>query len=82
MVRVYYPFHPLHGRDFKLLRGYRRASDTVVIMDPTDRRLTIPHWMTLADAAGYGISSSAHLSARSLLLLAELLELHAANNTP
>lgn len=81
MVRVHYPYHPLHGREFKLLRAYRKASDTVVIMDPTDRRLTIPHWMTLPDAARYGISPSAHVSAKALLLLAELLELHAANNT-
>ncbi len=82
MVRVHYLYHPLHGREFKLLRGYRRASDTVVVMDPTDRRLTIPYWMTLPDAACYSIAPSAHVSVRSLLLLAELLELHAAHNTP
>jgi hypothetical protein len=79
-VRIYYPFHPLCGQDLKVLRAYHQSSDTVIVVDPTGRRLAVPRWMTFPQAAHCPLSTVATLSARALLVLAELMEFHSVHN--
>jgi hypothetical protein len=75
-VRVYYPFHPLHGRELEVFASCRSADGAVTVEDRSGRRLKIPRWMVATDAAQCELSREVTLDARSLLLLVELMELH------
>ncbi|MHB8970260.1 MAG: DUF5372 family protein [Pirellulaceae bacterium] len=81
-MRVYYPFHPLCGQDLKVLRTYCRSPDTVVVVDLSGRRLAVLRWMISPKTASCPLSTTATLSARPLLVLADLLELQAVHNAP
>ena len=72
-IRVFYPFHPLHGYSLRVTRRPKRGDGAVSVIDPTGRRLKIPVWMICSDAAEIRVSDQAHLSRDALLKLASLI---------
>ena len=68
-VRVFYPFHPLHGYSLRVTRRPKRGDGAISVMDPVGKRLKIPVWMTFSDAAEITVSEQAHLSGQALLKL-------------
>jgi hypothetical protein len=78
-VQVFYPFHPLHGYSLRISRRPKRGDGAVSVIDPAGKRLKIPVWMLLSDAAAITIAEKARLSRESLLNLTSLLERHAVS---
>jgi hypothetical protein len=74
-VRVFYPFHPLHGATLQILRRPKRGDGAVCVVDPAGRRLQIPVWMLLRECAEIRISQRPHLGKEALLSLASLIAL-------
>ena len=72
-VRVFYPFHPLHGYSLRVTRRPKRGDGAVSVIDPVGKRLKIPVWMTFSDAAEITVSEQAHLSGEALLKLISLV---------
>jgi hypothetical protein len=72
-VRVFYPFHPLHGYRLRVTRRPKRGEGAVSVIDPAGRRLKIPVWMICSDAAEIRVSDQAHLNGDALLKLASLI---------
>ena len=72
-VRVFYPFHPLHGYSLRVIRIPKRGDGAVSVMDRAGKRLKIPVWMISPDAAEIGLSARAHLSGEALLHLVSLI---------
>ena len=79
-VRVFYPFHPLHGAVLQVVRRPKRGDGAVAVVDPTGKRLKIPVWMLSPECAAITITEQPYLSSESLLSLASLLStrLHTA----
>jgi len=73
-VRVYYPFHPLYGRELEVFTSSRHVAGAVTVMDPLGNRLKVPSWMLAPEAAKIAVSTDATVSARALMVLTELLE--------
>ena len=71
---MFYPFHPLCGYSLRVLRKPKRDDGAVVVLDPAGRRLKIPVWMLLPNAAHPELAEQAHLSKQSLLNLTGLLK--------
>jgi hypothetical protein len=44
-VRIFYPFHPLHGLNLQVIRKPKRGDGAVCFRDPAGKRLKIPAWM-------------------------------------
>ena len=80
-VRVFYPFHPLHGYSLRVLRRPKRGDGAVSVIDAVGKRLKIPVWMLSPEAAHCKISTQADLSRESLLSLASLLKQRTASET-
>jgi hypothetical protein len=78
-VQVFYPFHPLHGYSLRISRRPKRGDGAVSVIDPVGKRLKIPVWMLLSDAAAITIAEKACLSRESLLNLTSLLERQAVS---
>src|SRR6202020_1283993 len=55
-VRVFYPFHPLHGYSLRVTRRPKRGDGAVSVIDPAGKPLKIPVWMTFSDAAEITVS--------------------------
>ena len=72
-VRVFYPFHPLHGATLQILRRPKRGDGAVSVIDPVGRRLKIPVWMLSPDCAEIKITERPHLSKEALLSLTSLV---------
>ena len=79
-VRVFYPFHPLHGATVQILRRPKRGDGAVTVIDRAGKRLKIPVWMLSPEAGSIAISERTHLSKGALLSLASLLSLHGGQN--
>ena len=77
-VRVFYPFHPLHGYSLRVTRRPKRGDGAVSVIDPAGRRLKIPVWMICSDAADITVSDQALLSGDALSKLAALITRPAA----
>ena len=45
-VRIFYPFHPLHGYSLRATRKPKRGDGAVSVVDPAGKRLKIPMWMS------------------------------------
>lgn len=75
-VHVYYPFHPLHGQELRVLITARTPDGSVTVEDANHKRLKIPLWMVAADAAGCEMANEPTLDAQALLQLVEFYELH------
>jgi hypothetical protein len=78
-VQVFYPFHPLHGYSLRISRRPKRGDGAVSVIDPVGKRLKIPVWMLLSDAAAITVAEKACLSRDSLLNLTSLLERHSGS---
>jgi hypothetical protein len=72
-VRVFYPFHPLHGSTLQIVRRPKRGDGAVSVVDATGGRLKIPLWMLLPDAAEMKIAERPYLSKEALLCLTALI---------
>jgi hypothetical protein len=72
-VKVFYPFHPLHGVTLRVLRRPKRGDGAVSVIDPAGKRLKIPVWMLARDCAEMKITERPHLSREALLSLASLI---------
>ena len=77
-VRVFYPFHPLHGSTLQIVRRPKRGDGAVSVIDGGGKRLKIPVWMLMPDCTAIKISDEVHLSRESLLSLMLLLSPHAS----
>jgi hypothetical protein len=73
-VQVFYPFHPLHGYRLQVLRSFKRNGGAVSVTDTFGKRLKIPVWMLLPEAANISITEQAYLRRDSLLSLSSLLK--------
>lgn len=72
-VKVFYPFHPLHGSTLQIQRRPNRGDSAVPVSDRAGKRLKIPIWMLSPSSAEIGISVRAVLSKEALLSLSSLL---------
>ena len=70
---VYYPFHPLHGRELSVKSRPRHPELPVTVVDETGFSLRIPAWMVVPEAAHYQLADQATLDAQTLRALAALL---------
>jgi len=72
-VRVFYPFHPLHGYRLRVIRRPKRGDGAVSVLDPLGKRLKIPTWMLSPSAANIKTTEQALLSREALFSLVSLL---------
>lgn len=73
-VEVFYPFHPLCGRQLEVRRRSRTQEGALILGVPEGFCAEVPRWMTEERAAGHRLCSEAHVEPKALLCLAELLE--------
>jgi hypothetical protein len=72
-VKVFYPFHPLHGSTLQIQRRPKRGNGAASVIDRCGRRLKIPMWMLSPGSVDIQISEQAVLSKEALLSLSTLL---------
>ena len=70
---MYYPFHPLHGRELSVTSRPRHPELPVTVVDEAGFGLRIPAWMVAPEAAHYQLAEQATLDAQTLRALAALL---------
>jgi hypothetical protein len=70
---VYYPFHPLHGRELRVASRPRNPVFPVTVVDKAGSGLRIPAWMLSPEAAHSQLAEQATLDAQTLRALAALL---------
>jgi hypothetical protein len=70
---VYYPFHPLQGRELRVTSRPHNPELPVTVVDETGFGLRIPAWMVAPEAADYQLAAQATLATRTLRALAALL---------
>jgi hypothetical protein len=72
-VKVFYPFHPLHGSTLQIQRRPKRGDGAASVADRAGKRLKIPIWMLSPGSAEVRISERAVLSKEALLSLSSVL---------
>src|SRR5277367_2747868 len=72
-VKVFYPFHPLHGSTLQIQRRPKRGDGAASVADRAGKRLRIPIWMLSPGSAEARISERAVLSKEALLSLSSVL---------
>src|SRR6267143_6410412 len=70
---VYYPFHPLQGRELSVTSRPRNPELPVTVVDETGTGLRLPAWMVAPEAAHYQLAEQATLDVQTLRALAALL---------
>ena len=70
---VYYPFHPLHGREFRVASRPRDPALPVTVVDEAGYGLRIPAWMLAPEATHYQLDEQATLDTQTLRALIALL---------
>ena len=78
---MYYPFHPLYGREVEVSCRTRRQHDPVTVIAPDGVQLKIPAWMLLPEAARYDLSNQAAISGSAWLRLCDLLGVESVLDT-
>jgi hypothetical protein len=73
-ITVFYPFHPLHGRQLEVVSQPRHGNGSFTVIDPSGSSLKVPAWMVCPSAAQHHLSPRALIGADNLLALAQLLE--------
>src|SRR5439155_15360125 len=63
---VYYPFHPLHGRELRVTSRPRNPVLPVTVVDEAGSVLRIPAWMLAPEAVHYQLAAQATLDAQTL----------------
>jgi hypothetical protein len=76
-VKVFYPFHPLHGSTLQIQRRPKRGDGAASVADRAGKRLKIPMWMLSPSSAEIGIRERAVLSKEALLSLSCIFEIQA-----
>jgi len=71
-ITIYYPFHPLVGQRFRPIRVDEKPQPSFRVQ-LSEWRLTIPVWMTKAEAANCRLSESPQVAVADLLEMADLL---------
>ena len=80
-VELTYPFHPLHGRRFRLERRYELGGDIqYMVVLPDGTRSFVPRWMTEPAARLHTVVDNPALCLRALLDLRRLLDAARADN--
>jgi hypothetical protein len=69
---VYYPFHPLHGRELRVTSRPRHPVLPVTVVDEAGSVLRIPAWMLAPEAVHSQLAAPATLDAQTLRALAAL----------
>ena len=72
-IKIYYPFHPLCGREFEVLRKSNNRDGSILIGVPDGFNKQIPLWMTEQQASFYRISEKPEISLKALFSLIELI---------
>ena len=70
---MYYPFHPLRGRELRVTSRPRHPGSPVTVVDKAGFSLRLPAWMVAPEAAHYQLADQATLDAQTLRALAALL---------
>src|SRR5438128_1889323 len=70
---IYYPFHPMQGRELSVTSRSRNPELPVTVVDETGAGLRIPAWMVAPEAAHYQLAEQATLDVQTLRALAALL---------
>ena len=70
---MYYPYHPLHGRELHVASHPRNPALAVTLLDEAGHGLRIPAWMLAPEAAHYPLDDQATLDVRTLRALIALL---------
>ena len=70
---IYYPFHPMQGRELSVTNRSRNPELPVTVIDETGTGLRIPAWMVAPEAAHYHLAAQATLDVQTLRTLAALL---------
>jgi hypothetical protein len=73
-VEVFYPFHPLCGRQLEVRKRSRTQEVGFILGVPDGFCAEVPRWMTERRAANHRLCSEAHVAPTALLSLIELLE--------
>jgi len=71
-ITIYYPFHPLVGQRFRPIRVDERPQPSFRVQ-LSEWRLTIPVWMTKAEAANCRLGDVPQVAVADLLEMADLL---------
>ena len=70
---IYYPFHPMQGRELRVTSRSRNPELPVTVVDETGTGLRLPAWMVAPEAAHYHLADQATLDVQTLRALAALL---------
>jgi len=73
-VRSHYPFHPLYGLEFELLKNSSNEAGTALISAPDSFCRQIPTWMLDEQAASLHLTIDPSVEIRALFSAAVLLE--------
>ena len=63
-ITVFYPFHPLHGRELEVDCRPKKGAGSLTIVDPDGVRMKIPSWMTMPQAENYRLTDHAAICPR------------------
>jgi len=74
-ITIWYPFHPFHGRELIVERVSDKERGFVDCIDSEGRKLRVPLWMTMPDAAEHRVANSVAIEPGSLLKLVRLVRL-------
>ena len=70
---IYYPFHPMQGRELRVTSRSRNPELPVTVVDETGTGLRLPAWMVAPEAAHYHLAEQATLAVQTLRALAAVL---------
>src|SRR5438552_354755 len=70
---IYYPFHPMQGRELRVTSRSRNPELPVTVVDENGTGLRLPAWMVAPEAAHYQLAEQATLDVQTLRALAALL---------
>lgn len=71
---MYYPFHPLTGKELSVKCKSHHKDGTVTVVGPDDVTLKIPLWMTEKIANKFSISKQIEIDPKSLLSLSNFIK--------
>jgi len=74
-IKIYYPFHPLHGSELELHGSSSKKSDTYLVNASDNFCKQIPKWMTEEEASSYSTSPFPLIGISAIQKLIELIEL-------
>src|SRR5437660_10408401 len=73
IATMYYPFHPMQGRELRVTSRSRNPELPVTVVDENGTGLRLPAWMVAPEAAHYQLAEQATIDVQTLRALAALL---------